>query len=384
MARQAQRDNAGLRPPRVLILSASIGAGHDLPAEVMAAELREIAPGVGVKVLDTVKEAGPILEAFVQGGSAFETSFGNTMFELQHRLLMQWGPGRRRMTSIVMRLARRRILELAERERPDVIVSTWPGGTEILARLRLSGELRVPVVSAITDLASLWWWAHEGVDLHLTTHPESRAEIHEIAGPDARIEVVRGLNDPAWAVPMEEDDARRALDLPVEPKLVVVSGGGWGVGDMEGGIDTALARGDTMVVVLCGGNHALRDRLERDYAADQRVQVWGFTDRMPELFAAADALIHSTAGLTMLEAQMRGLPAISYGWGRGHIRLNNEAYARFGLAQVATGREELAIELDCALESRPSPDLSFAQLPTAAAVVLRLHAEGLLDGARRA
>jgi len=373
VARQAQPDHAGLRPPRVLILSASIGAGHDLPAEVMAAELREIAPGVGVTVLDTVKEAGPILAAFVEGGSAFDSRVGNLMFELQHRALMQWGPGRRGMTRIVMRLARRRILGVVARERPDVIVSTWPGVTEVLARLRLTGELAVPVVSAITDLASLWWWAHAGVDLHLITHAESVAEIHTIAGPDARIEVVRGLNDPAWAVPLLEDVARRALDLPVAPKLVVVSGGGWGVGDMEGGIDTALKRADTIVVALCGGNDELKARLDADYAGNERVQVWGFTDRLPELFAAADALIHSTAGLTMLEAQMRGLPAISYGWGRGHIRLNNEAYARFGLAQVAMNREELAVELDHALARRPEPDLSFAQLPTAAEVVLRLH-----------
>lgn len=381
MAGEAQRDHPrlALRPPRILILSASIGAGHDLPAEVMAAELREISPGVGVKVLDTLQEAGPILKAAVEGGSVFDSPIGNVVFDVQHRVLMQWSPARRGMTAIVLQLARRRILAMVERERPDVIVSTWPGGTEILARLRLTGELRVPVVSAITDLSSLWWWAHAGVDLHLITHPEAVAEIHEIAGPDAAIEVVRGLNDPAWVVPLAEDDARRALDLPVGPRLVVVSGGGWGVGDLEGGIDIALRRPDTMVVVLCGGNDELRARLERDYAADDRVRVWGFTDRMPELFAAGDALIHSTAGLTMLEAQMRGLPAISYGWGRGHIRLNNEAYARFGLAQVATSREELAIELDHALARRPEPDPSFAQLPTAAEVVLRRHAEGLLD-----
>jgi UDP-N-acetylglucosamine:LPS N-acetylglucosamine transferase len=381
VAREAQPDHAGLRPPRILILSASIGAGHDLPAEVMADELRELAPGVGVKVLDTVKEAGPILEAFVDSGSLFHSHWGNVFFDLQHRAMMQWGPGRRAMTRTVMRLARKRILNVVERERPDVIVSTWPGGTEILARLRLSGELSVPVVSAITDLASLWWWAHEGVDLHLVTHVESTAEIHAISGPDAVIAHVRGLNDPAWVVPLAEDDARRDLDLPVEPKLVVVSGGGWGVGDLEGGIEEVLARDGTMVVVLCGGNAELKARLEADYAGDERVQVWGFTDRMPELFAAADALIHSTAGLTMLEAQMRGLPAISYGWGIGHIRLNNEAYARFGLAQVAVNREELGIELDHALERRPEPDGSFARLPTAAEVVLRFHAERLLDGA---
>jgi UDP-N-acetylglucosamine:LPS N-acetylglucosamine transferase len=383
VARQAQPDHAGLRPPRILILSASIGAGHDLPAEVVAAELRERVPGIGVKILDTVKEAGPLLEAFVDSGSLFHTHWGNVVFDVQHRALMQFGPARRGLSGAVTRLARRRILAVIDRERPDVIVSTWPGGTEVLAKLRLRGELGVPVVSAITDLASLWWWAHRGVDLHLITHPESAQEIRAIAGPDAAIEPVRGLNDPAWVVPLAEDDARRELGLPVEPKLVIVSGGGWGVGDLEGAVEEALAREGTIVVVLCGSNDELRERLgARFAAAGERVRLWGFTYRMPELFAAGDALIHSTAGLTMLEALMRGLPAISYGWGRGHIRLNNEAYVRFGLVEVARDRGELGGALDRALAARPEPDRSFAALPTAAEVVLeRFCRDDLLDAA---
>jgi len=36
-------------------------------------------------------------------------------------------------------------------------------------------------------------------------------------------------------------------------------------------------------------------------------------------------------GLTVLEALMRGCPAVSYGWGRGHVRVNNAAFRRFGL-----------------------------------------------------
>jgi hypothetical protein len=30
-------------------------------------------------------------------------------------------------------------------------------------------------------------WAHPGIDLHLSTHPESRAEVEGIAGRDADI-----------------------------------------------------------------------------------------------------------------------------------------------------------------------------------------------------
>ncbi len=251
-----------------------------------------------------------------------------------------------------------------------MIVSTWPGATEVLGAMRLDGRLGVPVVSLITDLSSLWWWAHPGVDLHLITHPESAEEVRAIAGADTAVEPARGMNDPRWAQPLGHDEARRALDLPIGPKLVVVSGGGWGVGDLEGAVEEALAREGTLVVVLCGTNSAVRERIAARFPGD-RVQAWGFTDRMPELFAAADALIHSTAGLTILEALMRGLPAISYGWGLGHIRLNNEAYARFGLADVATDRGELGAAMGPCAGPPARPDLSFAALPTAAEVVLR-------------
>jgi UDP-N-acetylglucosamine:LPS N-acetylglucosamine transferase len=104
------------------------------------------------------------------------------------------------------------------------------------------------------------------------------------------------------------------------------------------------------------------------------VTLLGFTTEVPSLFAAADALIHSTAGLTVLEAWALGCPTISYGWGRGHIRANNRAYARCGIADVAHDREALAAALRRALARRGSPVAAFARLPLAADVVLGLLA----------
>ena len=99
---------------------------------------------------------------------------------------------------------------------------------------------------------------------------------------------------------------------------------------------------------------------------------------MPDWFAAADVLVHSTAGLTVLEAIMEGCGVVSYGWGRGHVRVNNAAFKRFGLAEVAGSREELADALARALAASGAPDESFARLPTAASAVL-----GLADGELR-
>jgi UDP-N-acetylglucosamine:LPS N-acetylglucosamine transferase len=207
------------------------------------------------------------------------------------------------------------------------------------------------------------------VDLHLVTHPESVEEVRQVAGTGTAVVPVRGLNDAAFVSPPERAEGRSAFDLPPDAPVVVVSGGGWGVGDIEGAVDAVLARPEAIAVVMCGRNEGLRERLSRRYGAERRVRLLAFTDRVPELFSATDALVHSTAGLTVLEAHICACPTISYGWGRGHIRANNRAFKRFGLADVAHTRAELAAALDRALAERPSAPDFFAALPTAAAVV---------------
>ena len=48
---------------------------------------------------------------------------------------------------------------------------------------------------------------------------------------------------------------------------------------------------------------------------------------MPEILAAADVLVHSTGGVTCLEARAAGTPVVSYGLPVGHARLNTRAMA---------------------------------------------------------
>jgi UDP-N-acetylglucosamine:LPS N-acetylglucosamine transferase len=354
---------------RVLIFSAAIGEGHDLPARWLGAGLAEEAPGTEVTIVDGLAAMGPLVERVVIGGSAFDSRLGNLMFDAEHWAITAFPPLRSLAGWVGTAVGAKGLLRAIEREDPALVVSTYPGTTEVLGRLRLRGRLRVPVVSAITDLASLRFWAHRGVDLHLVTHPESVEEVREVARADTAVVPVRGLNDPAFVRPPERSDARRALGLPAEVPVVVVSGGGWGVGDIEGAIDTVLELPEALAVVMCGRNDALRERLSLRYGDQPRVRLLGFVDNVAELFSAADALVHSTAGLTVLEAHICGCPTISYGWGRGHIRANNRAFKRYGLAEVARTRGELAPALRRALDARPLRPAFYAALPTAAAVV---------------
>ncbi len=358
---------------RILILTASIGEGHDLPARTLAQQLVAEHAGTEVVVEDGLAVLGrPFtwLES-VPGVIFYKAQW---LYDLVFRVLID-GPARQPTRRLAVRLGSPRLLRLIDRVQPDAVVSVYPVTTEVLGALRRRGRLQVPVVAAITDLAMMRWWAAPGLDLHLVTHPESIPEVIDVAGAGSRVEAVHGLTRPEFAEPCDPVAARRDLDLPAAAKVVLVSGGGWGVGDLDSAIDVALSLGADEVVALCGRNEPLRLRLERAYGRERRVRVVGFTEQMSEWLASADALVHSTGGLTVLEANIRGCPTISYGWGRGHVRANNEAFERFGLAEVAGTRVELVAALERALGGRRrAADLSLAALPSAASLVLALIA----------
>jgi hypothetical protein len=124
------------------------------------------------------------------------------------------------------------------------------------------------------------------------------------------------------------------------------------------------------VLCLCGRNDKLRARIAKRFGDEPRLRLMGFTDRMGDVLAAADALVHSSAGLTVLEAIIRGCPVISYGFGVGHVRASNHALVRFGLAQVARSERELGPALERALAHKPEPDGSFARRPSTASLIL--------------
>src|SRR5437588_5892538 len=158
---------------------------------------------------------------------------------------------------------------------PDIVVSTWPGSTEVLASLRRRRRLRVPVVAAVTDIAALHYWAARGIDVHLVTQLEAIPEVERIAGTGTKTVCVHGLTAPEFIQPRAPAQARLALELPADRKLVLVSGGGWGVGDLEGAVATALGLPDVLVVALCGRNAELAGRLRRDFRAERRGRVAG-------------------------------------------------------------------------------------------------------------
>jgi UDP-glucose 4-epimerase len=361
--------DAESRPRHVLIISADIGEGHDLPARAIAREFKDEDPDAQVSVVNGLPAMGPFMTKLLRENSWFMFSFVPWLFDLQYRLFMNIGVTRWTSRRLLTFFGKRGLMRLIRAHDPDVIVSTYPGVTAILGELRRRRRLDIPCYSSITDLAGLQFWAHPGIDLHFITHPESAEEVERIGGPGSA-RWAKPPTSPAFLAPRSRAEARKSLGLPAEGTVIAVSGGGWGVGDLLGATRAALRVEDATVMCLCGRNDKLRARVARQLAGDPRLKVMGFTDRMGDVLAAADVVVHSSAGLTVLEAIIRGCPVISYGFGYGHVRESNKALQRFGLAQVVAREAELGPALERALEQRPEPDERFAKRASTASLIL--------------
>lgn len=339
-------------PKRVLILSADVGEGHAAAARALAHQI-EISPEPAeVTVIDGLAAMGPLLQPVVEDGYRVQLRFFPWTYSVVYSLLERVAPVRLLARRLLCLFGSRPLARRIAEHEPDVIVSTYPAVTVVLARLRRTGIVDCPTVATITDLTGLFFWAQPGIDTHLVMYGESVPSVERIAGRGSA-RLVRPLISAEFLQPRSQIQARRALGLPEEGRMLVVSGGGWGVGDIEGAVrELAQIPDVSSIVCLAGRNEQLRERLLDDFAREPRVHVYGFTERMPEILASADALVHSTGGVTCLEAKAMGTPVVSYGLPVGHARLNTRAMAELGLLRLANDTRELRAHVEASFAER--------------------------------
>jgi processive 1,2-diacylglycerol beta-glucosyltransferase len=329
------------RPRRVLILSADVGEGHAAAARALADQIDNSPEQAEVTIIDGLAAMGPVLRPVVEDGYRVQLRLMPWTYTLVYWLLEHVAPIRWFARRLLWLLGSRPLARCIAEHDPDVIVSTYPAVTVVLARLRRTKVVDCPTVATITDLTGLFFWAQSGIDMHLVMYGESMSSVERIAGAGS-VRLVRPLISADFLGPRCPLRARQALGLPEQGRMVVVSGGGWGVGDIEGAVrELSKLTEVSSIVCLAGRDEDLLGKLSEDFAHESRVHVYGFTDKMPQLLAAADVLVHSTGGVTCLEAKAAGTPVVSYGLPVGHARLNTRAMATLDLLRLANNTDEL-------------------------------------------
>jgi UDP-N-acetylglucosamine:LPS N-acetylglucosamine transferase len=219
------------RARRVLILSADVGEGHAAAARALADQIDDSPEQAEVTIIDGLAAMGRVLRPVVEDGYRVQLRLMPWTYTLVYWLLEHVAPIRWFARRLLWLLGSRPLARCIAEHDPDVIVSTYPAVTVVLARLRRTKVVDCPTVATITDLTGLFFWAQPGIDMHLVMYGESLPSVERIAGQGS-VRLVRPLISADFLGPRCPLQARRALGLPEQGRMVVVSGGGWGVGDI--------------------------------------------------------------------------------------------------------------------------------------------------------
>lgn len=332
---------------RVLIVSGSVGAGHDGASRELAQRLR--AAGVNVDVKDFLDAVPRWLSAFLREGYTSSVDHVPAAFQLLFSRLEHDGPIWRIARALCAQ-ANRPVARWLTEGAYDLVISVYPLASQVLGDLRASGVCRAPVVTYLTDPAAHRFWVHPNVDRHLTV----TCATAEQGTADYRVPLTRsgplvparfGLPVP----PAEIGRIRGELGLPHGRSVALLAGGSFGFGLLPSVADVAAA--GLVPLVLCGRNEGLRQQLAQVPGAI----ALGWRSDVHVLLQVADVLVHNAGGLSFTEALVAGLPAVTYRPIPGHGRANAAVLERFGLAPWPKTRGELATVLHERVRAGRSP-----------------------------
>ncbi len=300
-------------PRRILVLSASVGAGHLRAAEAVELALRRLDPTAVVQNLDVLDFTN----------AAFRQFYGRAYLDLVNRAphalgyfydLLDRVPSAQhksdRLRLLVEKLNLRRLLKFLRAETWDVIVNTHFLPAEMIAALRRKGEVTTPQLTVTTDFETHRLWVNQPCDRYFTATEEGALNLQHWGVPAADV-VVTGIPiHPAFSEPKDRAECRRRQGLIGGRPVLLQLAGGFGVGPIER-LFQGILQVETPIelVVVAGRNAELKTRLEQIAVPPRHLaHVLGFTTEMDELMAAADLVVSKPGGLTTSEALARGTP----------------------------------------------------------------------------
>jgi processive 1,2-diacylglycerol beta-glucosyltransferase len=328
-----------------LILSGSLGKGHDTVAEASAAALAPL--GVTSRTVDSMALLGGPGSRL--GDWAFRTILGSPpVYDAFH--FNQLRPGRwlaRAMDGAALKVMWPRFLEEAERDPPDLVLSVFATGAAAGARYKREHPA-VATAVFITDSFAHAMWVHPETDLFLVTSTICATAVRRYR-PRARVAVVTHPTRPMFYAAPTRSAARERLGVPADARCALLMSGAWGIGPVAE-CAAALARQGCWVLAVAGSNARLERQLRELAAADPRVVPFGFTDRVPELMAASDVVV-SSSGDTCREARVVGRGLVLFDVVPGHGRENLAHELELGNAAVCSPTpESVAAAVDAFLD----------------------------------
>jgi processive 1,2-diacylglycerol beta-glucosyltransferase len=335
---------------RLLVLSASAGAGHTRAGEALAAAARTADPAADVRHEDTLDLAE----------SLYKKAYAGSFLQMVNHAPGLWGHfyqasdrpaserrAREKLVRFFDRLEFKRFRRFLSDFAPDAVLATHFLPCQVLAPYRRRGRYAFPLGVAVTDFDVHAFWVQPTADRYFVGSEELAFRL-AVRGIEARRITSTGIPiDPGFARPRDRSALRRSLGISPGTPAVLVMGGGAGVGSLGEAVRTVLGCGRVHVLAVAGRNAALQRSLEAMRVPPEALlSVFGFVETIGDLMAAADLAVTKSGGLTTAECLAMGLPMVVRDPIPGQEERNCDFVLEAGAAVKAEGLDALAYKVN--------------------------------------
>lgn len=306
----------------ILILTGKFGMGHWSAALSLQEQLER--EGHQVQVMDFFAYALPETAPALYRGFDLLVTYGGGLYNLYHRMTRN-AEGEVPLASQFTR----RVAGLLAATRPDVVVSTHPVCSGVVARYKAERASALPLVTCVTDITSHSEWIHPGTDCYLVAGQDVKDAL-VCKGVEAERVMVTGIPVRAqFTAELRRRDGKRQL---------LIMGGGLGLMPRKDSFYEALnALPDVHTTILTGKNQKLYDRLAGKY---ENIEVVAFTDRVHEYMGRAHLMLSKPGGITTFEAIAARLPMLAWEPFLEQERENARFLVAHGLGRVVSKDED--------------------------------------------
>ncbi len=341
---------------RVLVLSASAGAGHLRAAEAIEKAIRQKGLASDVQHLDVLKYTNKVFRHLY---SKAYIDLVNSAPEVLGWLYDYLDDPKKNdpIRAAFDRLNANPFIRYLSRYQPDVAICTHFLPSGIISSLKGEGKVKFLNTVVVTDFDVHAMWLCRHVEQYFVALDETKVHLKALGVPQSLVTVSGIPIDPVFAEPKDKWAMRRKHGLDQNRFTILVSAGGFGVGPV-GHLMQALARlsHPAQVVAVCGRNEALKTELA---AASQKLakrsavsfMFLGFTTEMDELMTAADLFVGKPGGLTTSEVLAKGLPMVVINPIPGQEERNSDHLLEQGTALRSNNLPALAHKIDTLIDT---------------------------------
>lgn len=336
---------------RVLILSASAGAGHVRAAQAIERAFLIKKAARQVRHEDALNFTSAVVRRVYSKGYIDMVNHAPTLLGIIYdKANIPWKDEGNRLA--LYRLNTLPLVKLLRDYAPDLVVCTHFLPAEIISWLLCRKKIQTRHAIAVTDFDMHAMWLCRHFDEYFVGMDETRELLRCLGVPGERVSVSGIPIDPVFAQHKDKAAMRAKYGLEQNLPVILMSAGGYGVGPVEEMLTSLqMMRHPAQVLALCGRNAELKDRLERfPRSGNVIIKPVAFTEQIDEYMAASDLLLGKPGGLTSSEALAKGLAFVVVNPIPGQEERNSDYLLEQGVAIRCNNLPTLAFKIDRLLD----------------------------------